>query len=152
MSLTPEFLASYQLDQVTVPPTEVESNSGFRVQSFWGFDSPPQASTKDWQMGNTVQVFEPVGNGTVRLWETTAAFGVPFDVERMEQGPKMVPAFAGEDLDAEMQTLGYGAATWNPEGWPMLTYTLQPDAPTLAAILEHFRESGMDVEQVLAKR
>ncbi|RYX80779.1 hypothetical protein EON83_27090 [bacterium] len=149
MSLVPEFLQSFQSKPVIVEPTEIDGGGPLRIQSFWGFDSIP-TSQKNWLAGNTVQVFEPMLGGKCRVWEITASVGVPFDVERAEMEGKVLPAYAVNDLDGAMAELGYGAGEWNVTGGPMLTYTLTPDAPTLAAILEHFREAGMDVEGVLA--
>ncbi|RYX83922.1 hypothetical protein EON83_12350 [bacterium] len=139
MSLTPEFLAEFQINQVVVPPTEVEHSGGVRIQSFWGFDSAPQASTKDWRLGNTIQIFEPLGNGVARLWEVNTSFGVPYDAERIQHGARIVPAFAVGHLDIAMGEMGYCPAEWS-DGWPMLTYTLGPNPQIEAAILAQLKK------------
>jgi hypothetical protein len=139
MPVTPAFLDTYIKDVATRQPDEDTTASGgeLTLQSTWGFESPSNDRTKGWQLGNTLQLIEGA-----RAWEISTSFVVPGDSDRIEKRGRLVPAFAGEQLESAMEEQGFGPSRW--QDGPFLTFSqsLPPDATAPEEILEALREVG----------
>ncbi|BCM88778.1 hypothetical protein IAD21_00620 [Abditibacteriota bacterium] len=147
MLATPSFLDQFIKEQATRQPDETTPTSGeLHLRSTWGFEAPSNDKTKGWQIGNTLQLFEGTPKSTSRIWEITTAFLCPGDSPRMEKAGRLVPAFAGDELEGSMRSLGFGPGQWR-EG-PSLTFSrsLSPDEFD-GPMLESFQQLGFAVER-----